>query len=172
VVTVVSGPVAVEYPGAATVIRVITTEDMLAATLAEFAHAEILVAAAAPCDFRPRERSEQKIKKSDRGLELHLLPTPDILETVAANKGPRFVVGFALETHDPHANALGKLRRKHCDLMVLNSPAAIHAERSRFEILDSAGNTILTVEDSKTNFAQRFWEIVEDRFRGRLPAHG
>ena len=76
--------------------------------------------AAAVSDFRPAKQSPSKVK-GDK-LELELTRTEDILASLGAGKGGRVIVGFALETDDLEANAMEKLRKKNCDLMVLNNP--------------------------------------------------
>ena len=53
-VLIVSGPVEVRYPRAAQVLPVVSTEDMLAACLEMFPDCAGLIAAAAPCDYRPQ----------------------------------------------------------------------------------------------------------------------
>jgi len=124
-VVVVSGPVEIEYPPAANVVPVISTEDMLAAAVREFDRCDGLIGAAAPCDYRPMRVEDHKIAKTGRPVDLHLIETEDVVATLAERKGPRWVVGFALETEDHRLRALAKLQRKHCDLVVSNGPAAI-----------------------------------------------
>ena len=62
-VVIVSGPVAIDYPPQATVVPVVSTEDMLAAAAEEFANCQGMVGVAAPCDYRPVVVAESKIKK-------------------------------------------------------------------------------------------------------------
>ena len=61
---IVSGPVEVRYPSAARVVPVVSTEEMLAACLDVFPQCAGLIAAAAPCDYRPRVVAAEKIRKS------------------------------------------------------------------------------------------------------------
>jgi phosphopantothenoylcysteine decarboxylase/phosphopantothenate--cysteine ligase len=90
------------------------------ATTQAFESTDALIMTAAVLDFRPREVSSSKIKKSADGLVLDLAPTEDFLVELGARKGDRVVVGFAMETEDGLANARGKLEAKHLDLIVLN----------------------------------------------------
>src|SRR5262245_39797300 len=94
-VTLVSGPVELEPPPGVEVVRVTTAEEMLAACRKAFASAKIFVATAAVSDFRPKTRVKGKVKKEDAGLSLELARTPDVLATLSAKKGRRFIVGFA-----------------------------------------------------------------------------
>ena len=97
-VTIVSGPVSVEYPEAAEVIAVVSTDDMLAACQRVFPACDGLIAAAAPCDYRPADVAPHKIHKTGEPLRLELVETPDIVATLAAEKGARWIVAFALES--------------------------------------------------------------------------
>ena len=103
-VVVVSGPVEVEYPAAAEVHRVVTTEEMRDACLRLFPDCDGLIAAAAPCDFRPPAAARQKIHKSGQPLRLELEETPDVVAALAEIKtDAQWIVAFALETEDPRA---------------------------------------------------------------------
>jgi phosphopantothenoylcysteine decarboxylase/phosphopantothenate--cysteine ligase len=94
------------------------------AVRAELPGTAVAVLCAAVADFRPAHPAPRKIKKEDlppgSGLSLELVPNPDILAEVAAERGARIVVGFAAESHDVIEAARRKLRRKRCDLMVAN----------------------------------------------------
>jgi len=120
-VTMVAAHVSIPLPGPATVERVETTEEMLAAILARLPEADVLIAAAAPADFAPAHVEERKIKKGGRAsLTLELRPTPDIVQAVAAVRDRQVVVGFAAETGDLEHNARQKLSAKKLDLIVAN----------------------------------------------------
>jgi phosphopantothenoylcysteine decarboxylase/phosphopantothenate--cysteine ligase len=119
-VTLVTGPTEMDPPAGVEVVRVTTADEMLAACRRAFRGAAIFVATAAVSDFRPKTRAKGKVKKEGASLMLALARTPDILATLAADKGRRFVVGFAAETDDVLAHARGKLRRKNLDLIVAN----------------------------------------------------
>jgi phosphopantothenoylcysteine decarboxylase/phosphopantothenate--cysteine ligase len=101
-----------------------TTAEMLDACRAPFTACDLFIAAAAPADFTPESVAEQKIKKGS-GQMLTLVPTPDILATLASEKRPgQFIVGFAAETNDVLGYAAEKLTRKKLDLMVANDVTA------------------------------------------------
>ncbi len=160
---VISGPVEVAYPADATVIDVVSTEEMLAAARQAFADCVGLIGAAAPCDYRPLRVESHKIAKTGQPLELSLIETEDIVATLAAEKGQRWVVGFALETEDHRLRALAKLERKHCDLMVSNGVAAMDALDNQVEILDPAGNILKQVAGTKLFVAQEILAVIAER---------
>jgi phosphopantothenoylcysteine decarboxylase/phosphopantothenate--cysteine ligase len=103
-----------------------TVAELQAACEAEFDHADVLLMAAAPADFRPADPADTKLKKSERdSLDIHLEPTPDVLSGLSARRRPgQVLVGFAAE-HGDGAIAYGrdKLERKGLDAIVVNDIA-------------------------------------------------
>jgi phosphopantothenoylcysteine decarboxylase/phosphopantothenate--cysteine ligase len=166
-VVVVSGPVEIEYPAKATVVHVISTEDMLAACDREFATCDGLIGAAAPCDYRPVRVESHKIAKTGQPIDLHLIETDDVVATLGARKGRRWVVGFALETEDHRLRALAKLERKFCDLMISNGAEAISALDNRVEIITAGGDVIATADGTKESVAERILQIIQARLIAR-----
>jgi phosphopantothenoylcysteine decarboxylase / phosphopantothenate---cysteine ligase len=162
-VVVVSGPVEIEYPAAARVVPVVSTEEMLAAAAREFESCDGLVGAAAPCDYRPVRVEDHKIAKSGRPIDLHLVETDDVVATLAARKGTRWVVGFALETDDHRLRALAKLERKHCDLIVSNGAEAINSLDNRVEILAPDGAILGEIAGSKETVAAGILKLIDER---------
>jgi phosphopantothenoylcysteine decarboxylase / phosphopantothenate---cysteine ligase len=136
-VTIVSGPVQLRYPTAARVIPVITTQEMLDASLAELPSVEGVVAAAAPCDFEPVRRVAGKIPRQGDGLSLKLAPTPDVIATLARKSRPRqWFVAFALEPGADPRRAFQKIEAKRCDLIVVNDVTAIEGTRTAVTVYD------------------------------------
>lgn len=124
-VILVSGPVVLETPEGAELVRVTTAEEMHRAVLKHVETATVVVKAAAVADYRPVAPETKKIKRSGRErMTLELEPTPDILADVARQKGSRILVGFAAETGDVAARAREKLAAKGVDLMVANDVTA------------------------------------------------
>lgn len=88
----------------------------------EFVDTDITIMAAAVADFRLKEISNRKIKKSDQEISLDLVKNPDILAGLGAiKKFHQRVFGFALETDSEEENALKKLKLKNLDGIFLNS---------------------------------------------------
>jgi phosphopantothenoylcysteine decarboxylase/phosphopantothenate--cysteine ligase len=160
-VTIVSGPVQVRYPSSAKVIEVISTEEMLDACQREFEHCDGMIGVAAPCDYRPVRVATDKIAKTGQPLVLHLIETPDIVATLGANKGNRWLVGFALETDDHRLRALAKMQKKCCDLMVVNGPEAMHAVDTRVDILNRQGEIMDQLAGSKEDVSRGILAIIQ-----------
>jgi phosphopantothenoylcysteine decarboxylase/phosphopantothenate--cysteine ligase len=136
-VTIVSGPVAVTYPKKARVIPVVTTAEMLAASLAELPRCDGVIAAAAPCDFEPERRLPGKVPRTNAGLNLKLKPTTDVIATLAA-KSPRrqWFVAFALEPAADPRRAFAKIEAKRCDLIVVNDVTALDSTENAVAVYD------------------------------------
>jgi phosphopantothenoylcysteine decarboxylase / phosphopantothenate---cysteine ligase len=162
-VVVISGPVELAYPAAARVVRVVSTEEMLAAAATEFDACDGLIGAAAPSDYRPVRVEPNKIAKTGQPINLHLIETDDVVATLGAKKGRRWVVGFALETDDHRLRALAKLERKCCDLMVSNGPAAISATDNEVEVITPGGAVIASLAGSKEAVARGILAIIQER---------
>ncbi len=102
--------------------KVISAAEMYQACTTSFPNADILIMAAAVADYTPTEVSPVKIKKKEKTGSLNLKKTSDILEELGKRKKKnQLLVGFALESGDGIKNAIGKLRKKNLDLIILNS---------------------------------------------------
>lgn len=163
-VTIVTGPVTIAYPAQAEIIRVTTTDEMLAATREAFAEAEGLIGAAAPCDYRPVHVHAQKMSKTGEPVTLSLVETPDIVATLGASKrSQQWVVGFALETEDRRFKAIVKMQKKCCDLMVSNGPSAIDSPDNEVEVLDRNGSVLASLQGAKDRVASQLMAIIDAR---------
>ncbi|MFC6153148.1 bifunctional phosphopantothenoylcysteine decarboxylase/phosphopantothenate--cysteine ligase CoaBC [Nocardioides yefusunii] len=173
-VTLVSANVTLAAPAGVDVVAVETTEQLRAAVLAATAEADAVVMAAAPADFRPTNRSENKIKKAADGSApaLELEQNPDILAEISHHRARagQVVVGFAAETGDASGSVLelgrSKLARKGCDLLVVNDVsggAVFGSERNDVVILAADGDAVDVPEGSKVSVAHAIWDAVAPR---------
>ncbi len=163
-VHLVTGPTALEDPPGIEVTHVRSTEQMLAATEAVFEDADVLIMAAAVADFRPRQVAAAKMHRSDSGsVTLELVPNPDISRTLGRRKEGRITIGFALETQADVSAAQAKLRRKHMDLIVLNS---LGDEGAGFGV-DTNVVTLVTEDGEATQLPRMHKEEVADHLLDR-----
>lgn len=123
-VTLVAGPVVLQTPSGVKRIDVVSAEEMLNVLKHELKSCDILIMTAAVADWRPKNRSESKLKKNQMSEMLELVPNPDILKELAPLKRNRCFVGFAAETGDPVAEAQRKRREKNLDMIVANDVSA------------------------------------------------
>ncbi len=101
--------------------RVVSADEMYEVSHKFFNEADVVVAAAAVADYRPKNIALQKIKKDDATFTIELEKNKDILASFGKLKKNQFLVGFALETENEIENAKLKIQKKNLDLMVLNS---------------------------------------------------
>jgi len=120
-VTLVAGPVALATPPGVRRLDIVSADDLHDVALAEAETADVVFMTAAVADYAPEQRHAHKVKKQDGPETLALRRTPDVLAALGARKRPgQTLVGFAMETENGEANALGKLERKRLDFVVLN----------------------------------------------------
>ena len=143
-VTLICGPTNLDlaHPNL-TIIPVFSAEDMLLAVQENWKNADIGIFSAAVSDYRPEKLESQKIKKTEKTINLQLLKNPDIISWASENRGAKqFVVGFALETNNALENALHKLESKKMDMIVLNSledkEAGFKKDTNKIIILDKS----------------------------------
>ena len=170
-VLLVSGPTALATPEGVERIDVRSAEVMLRAVQTRFAECSMGIFAAAVADYHVAEKSNTKIKRSKEALTLQLEPNPDILATVAREKGERLVVGFAAETENVAANARKKLAQKNADLIVGNDVSAegagFDSETIVVTLFSRDGRDLPLPRLSKAEVGQRILDEVL-RLRGVL----
>lgn len=159
-VTLISGPTALSISNKAIKrLDVVSADDLLKATVAEFSDADITVMSAAVADYKPDQVANQKIKKKEQAFSLNLIKTTDILAELGNKKRTdQLLVGFALETENELAHATDKLKRKNLDLIVLNSlndvGAGFKSDLNKITILDKQLNAETFVLKPKSEVAQ------------------
>jgi phosphopantothenoylcysteine decarboxylase/phosphopantothenate--cysteine ligase len=127
-VTLISGPSSqYSYPEIK-MLKVRSASEMEKAVKKEIDKNNLLIMSAAVSDFRPMKTASNKIKKEKSLMDLKLELNPDILSSIKTKKTK--VIGFALETQNELSNAKKKLKEKHLDMIVLNSPG----KESGFEV--------------------------------------
>jgi phosphopantothenoylcysteine decarboxylase/phosphopantothenate--cysteine ligase len=120
-VDLVSGPVGLAAPAGIAVHPVVSAAEMLAACEPQFEACDLFIAVAAVADYRPKIVFDRKQKKQTAPQILELVPTVDILRTLATRKrSGQIVVGFAAETDDVEGYARRKMIEKKLDWIVAN----------------------------------------------------
>ncbi|MEU7476023.1 bifunctional phosphopantothenoylcysteine decarboxylase/phosphopantothenate--cysteine ligase CoaBC [Lentzea sp. NPDC042327] len=172
-VTLVAGNTAdLTTPAGVDLVRVGSAVELRDAMHKIAGDADVVVMAAAVADFRPAALTGHKIKKTDADPDpISLAKNPDILvELVSARRDGQVIVGFAAETGDGTTSVLdygrAKLRRKGCDLLVVNAVG----DGKAFEQDDNAG-WLLSAEGAETpiphgpkaQVAATVWDAVSAR---------
>ncbi|MCX7072545.1 MAG: bifunctional phosphopantothenoylcysteine decarboxylase/phosphopantothenate--cysteine ligase CoaBC [Gammaproteobacteria bacterium] len=173
-VTLVSGPVNLPTPAGVTRVDCETALDMLDATQAACATADLLVGTAAVADYRCVEIASQKIKKQRDTLELQLVKNADILTEVRAAQPQLFIVGFAAETERLAEHARGKLVRKKLDLIAANwvgDGRAFDRDDNQLTVYWAEGEQAIGPAD-KADIARQLAALIAERLLAapRAPA--
>ncbi len=170
VVTLVSGPVALEPPAGVSVVRVESARDMLDAVLQQVADCDIFIAAAAVADYQPVDMAPHKLKRQPTDWTLALRPAPDILAAVASLRPQPFCVGFAAETENLQQNAHHKRVSKGIAMVAANQVG----EGVGFDADDNAlllvweGGQLQLEKDSKYRLARRLVEQVARQYKASV----
>jgi phosphopantothenoylcysteine decarboxylase/phosphopantothenate--cysteine ligase len=140
-VTLVSGPVALPTPPGVQRIDVRTAQQMFDAVKKKASGCDVFISVAAVADYRVKNPSQHKIKKSNgKDLALQLEENPDILAWVASQPQPPFCVGFAAESDNLAQNARDKRAKKHLPLLAANLAAeAIGTDQNAITLYDDRG---------------------------------
>lgn len=121
-VTLVTGKTDLTPPGEADTVEIVSAADMARAVKERARNQDIIIKAAAVADYRPKYTADEKMKKSDSGLNIELERTEDILGFLGAHKMQgQFLCGFSMETENILENSREKLRKKNLDLIVANN---------------------------------------------------
>ena len=165
-VTLVLGPVNIPFDlTGLTVERVQTAKEMFDACTRSFPGTDITVMAAAVADYTPAKVAGEKIKKKEDQWSLSFSKTTDILQSLGGKKKDgQVLVGFALETNNEKVNALGKLKAKNADIIVLNSlqdkGAGFGQDTNKISIFDKKGGELQFDLKSKSAVAKDIVDAI------------
>ena len=149
------------------VVHITTADEMYEAANSHFKNAEVVIAAAAVADYKPKKVANEKIKKSTDDLTLELIKNKDILLTLGKAKKDQYLVGFALETENELANALQKLKKKNLDAIVLNSlkdkGAGFGGSTNKITFIDKNSSIKSFEVKTKAEVASDIWNEIISR---------
>jgi len=165
-VVLISGKTHLTPPKNVRYLEAVSAEDMHKSVMEFLDWSTIVIKSAAVGDYAPSEKSNGKIKKTDKAMSLKLKRTPDILQEVGMSKNGKFVVGFAAETENLIKNAKDKLKKKNADLIVANDVtqdgAGFDSDTNLAHFIYGKGQQDDLPLTSKTELARRvFDKIIE-----------
>lgn len=170
-VTLIEANTGLPDPAGADVLHVGTAVQLREAVLKAAADADVVVMAAAVADFRPAVYATGKIKKRDDRADpvIELVRNPDILAELSTERAAagQVIVGFAAETDDVLAHGREKLRRKGCDLLVVNEVGerrTFGSEENEAVVLAADGGETAVPHGPKEGLADIVWDLVAARF--------
>lgn len=147
------------------IVNVKSAIDMQKAIDNEFKNANYIIMAAAVADYRVKNYSEQKMKKtSDDTLSLELVKNPDILKGLCEKKTSQIVVGFCAESENLLQNAKEKIQKKGCDFLVANDISrcdiGFSSDDNEVTIFEKSGELKKIEKSSKKIIARKILEHI------------
>jgi len=168
--TLVSGPTFLNYSKDIKVKKINSGEEMMNA-VKKLLPVDIAICAAAVSDFRPKNKSKQKIKKNRTEFSsLDLEKNKDILEYLGKNNKlrPKMLVGFSAETENLIENSIKKLNNKYCDMIIANDVSkketGFNVDYNKVSILEKNGNIENLPKNKKSYIASKIAKKIIDKF--------
>ena len=166
-VTLVSGPVCLTPPEKASLVKVQTASDMLEAVKVNLPSCQALIMAAAVADWRPKDVSRHKLKKTNMPPHIELERTCDLLDSISNMKQHRLYVGFSADTQNIISEAKRKLTEKNLDLIVANdvsrTDSGFESNTNKVILLSIDGDMHDLPLMSKDDVAEHIIEWIEKR---------
>lgn len=166
-VVLISGPTSLRKPNGIKVIDINTNEDMFNAIKNEFKDADIVIKSAAVADYKAKNYSNEKIKKTGDDLNLIFERDRDILKTLGDMKENQILVGFAAESSNLKENAKGKLEKKNLDYIVANDiskpETGFASDENKVTIISKSGEEVSLEKMSKREVAKNIFDIIKGR---------
>ena len=168
-VTLITGPTNLTPPqNLKKLVKIESAKDMYEAVLENLDENDVVIKSAAVADYKPKNYSNKKIKKSDDDLAIELDRNKDIAQEIGKIKksdddlvieldrnkdiaqeigkikNNKILVGFAAETNDLIENASLKIKKKNLDFIVANDltkeGAGFGVDTNIVKIIDKEGN--------------------------------
>lgn len=166
-VTLITGPT--QLTTAINIERVdVTTATQMHTAVKQYAQkCDVFISAAAVADYQSASIADQKMKKSDDNLQLHLVKTPDIISEVATLTNKPIVVGFAAETENLIEHAQQKRSKKNLDMIVANrvsdTQIGFYSDDNAVTII-TKNETIDLAKQSKQKIALHLLNYIHEHF--------
>ena len=157
--TLVAGPTSLNYSKDIKVKKINSGEEMMNA-VQKLLPVDIAICAAAVSDFKPKNKSRQKIKKNNK----------DILEYLGKNNKlrPKVLVGFSAETENLIKNSIDKLNNKYCDIIIANDVSkkktGFNVDFNQVSIIEKNGNIENLPKNKKSYIASKIAKKIIDKF--------
>lgn len=174
-VTLISGPVSLTAPVGVDLIKVDSAAQMYQEIISRAEAHAIYIGAAAVADYTPTQVQLEKIKKHDLETSILLTKTEDILAAVAKLPQRPFTVGFAAETENLAANAVGKLTNKNLDMIAANwvghnaQHGGFDSEVNALQLFWKNGQKNLALADKRL-LATQLIDVIAERFNEKNTA--
>jgi phosphopantothenoylcysteine decarboxylase/phosphopantothenate--cysteine ligase len=168
--TLVAGPTSLNYSKDINVKKISSGEEMMNA-VQKLLPVDIAICAAAVSDFKPKNKSKQKIKKNKKNfINLDLEKNKDILEYLGKNNKlrPKVLVGFSAETENLIENSIKKLNNKYCDIIIANdvskTKTGFNVDFNKVSIIEKNGDIENIPKNKKSYIASKIAKKIIDKF--------
>jgi phosphopantothenoylcysteine decarboxylase/phosphopantothenate--cysteine ligase len=166
-VTLISGTTSLKPPFGMKVINITTNAEMLDNVLNSFNDQDIVIKAAAVADYKPKQYSDRKIKKSSDEFDITFIKDTDILKKLGELKKQQTLIGFAAESNDLLENAENKLKNKNLDYILANditaSDTGFASDDNKVTILCCDGRKIPLEKMSKRQVARKLFDLINEK---------
>ena len=166
-VTLISGPTNEEPPIGVNIIKVTTNSEMRDKVLSLYDNSDIVIKSAAVADYKPKEYSNQKIKKGEGSLVIELVRDNDILKELGDKKNNQILVGFAAESQNVVENAKEKIEKKNLDYIVANDitskDTGFASSDNKVIIITKEGKEFALEKMSKRKVARNLFDIILEK---------
>jgi phosphopantothenoylcysteine decarboxylase/phosphopantothenate--cysteine ligase len=166
-VTLVSGKVDIKinHPNIK-VLNVCSADQMYETCKEHYKSCDVAIFSAAVADYKVKNESSKKIKRSSDNYSIELTPNKDIaLEMGKMKTTKQLNIGFALETNNEEENAIKKLNKKNLDWVVLNSlndkNAGFGFDTNTITIFKKVGDAVAFPNKAKTELAVDIFDELE-----------
>ena len=167
--TLITGPSNIASPKGILVKKIISADEMFS-EVKNTLPVDLAVCTAAVVDFKPIERSKNKIKKNKSNFKtINFIKNNDILEFLSKNNRnrPKIVAGFSAETKNVIKNSLQKMKNKNCDLIFANDVSkkeiGFNSDFNKVSMIDQKGNIKILPKNKKSFIANKIAQILLDK---------
>ena len=139
---------------------------------------DLAVCTAAVTDFKPAEKSKNKIKKDKLNFKsINFIKNNDILDFLSKNNRnrPQIVAGFSAETKNVIKNSTQKLKNKNCDLIFANDVSkkgiGFNSDFNEVSVIDKDGNVKKITKNRKSFIANKIAQILLEKLIEKIRFH-
>ena len=167
--TLITGPSKLASPKGIKVKKIISADEMLI-EVKKTLPVDLAVCTAAVVDFKPIEKSKNKIKKDKLNFKsINFIKNNDILNFLSKNNKnrPQIVAGFSAETKNVIKNSTQKMKNKNCDLIFANDVSkkeiGFNSDFNKVSMIDQKGNIKILPKNKKSFIANKIAQILLDK---------
>ena len=167
--TLITGPSKISFPKGVKVKKITSADEMLN-EVKKTLPVDLAVCTAAVADFRPAEKSKNKIKKDKLNFKtISFIKNNDILDFLSKNNRnrPKIVAGFSAETKNVIKNSTLKMKNKNCDIIFANDVSkkdiGFNSDFNKVSVIDQKGNIKKIPKNKKSFIANKIAQILLDK---------